>query len=228
MNIRLILLILVVVVFAGGCGAMSFLSGGGITLEQAYDNKQVEIVQNTVAGTIPHNVTINNNGTRPLVVDKGTILKSKESQDLVIIDDKKINPNYNDTVRAYCIEPDEKAVPGATLYPSGTVSSQIKQIIDTSNPSDLQNATQSQMQIWIIVSKGNVDVYSGEAMAVVQAQKTKYYLLQEKLDTAKANVMSRFNLTSEGIQNISFTESDNGVNNMITNFRQWFKNNLGI
>jgi hypothetical protein len=229
MNIRLILLILVVVVFAAGCGAMSFLSGGGITLEQAYDNKQVEIIQNTAAGTIPHNVTIKNNGTKPLVVDKGTILKSKESQDLVVIDGKKINPNNNDTVRAYCIEPDQKAVPGATLNPSGTASSQIKQIIDSSNPSDLQNATQSQMQIWIIVSKGNVDVYSGEAMAVVQNQKTKYYQLQEKLDTAKANVMSRFNLTSEGIENISFTlESDNSVNTVISDFRQWFKNNLGI
>lgn len=229
MNIRVILLIMIVVLFAAGCGAMSFLSGGGTTLEQAYDNKQVEIVQNTAAGAIPHNVTIKNNGTKPLMVDKGTILKSKESQDLVIINDKKINPNNNDTVQAYCIEPDQKAVPGATLNPSGTVSNQIKQIIDSSNPSDLQNATQSQMQIWIIVNKGNVDVYSGEAMAVVQTQKTKYYQLKEKLDTAKANVMTRFNLTSEAIQNISFTaDSDNSANTWISDSRQWFKNNLGI
>jgi len=79
------------------------------------------------------------------------------------------------------------------------------------------------------VSKGNVDVYSGEAMAVVQNQKTKYYQLQEKLDTAKKNVMSRFNLTSEGIQNISFTvESSNSASTWINDLRQWFKNNLGI
>lgn len=229
MNLRLILLVMVVVVFAVGCGAMSFLSGGGITLEQAYDSKQVEITQKTAAGTIPHNVTITNNGSKPLMVDKGTILKSKESQDLVIITDKKISPNNNDMVQAYCIEPDQKAVPGSSLNPSGTASSQVKQIIDSSNPSDLQNATQSQLQIWIIVSKGNVDVYSGEAMAVVQNQKTKYYQLQEKLDTAKKNVMSRFNLTSEGIQNISFTvESSNSASTWISDLRQWFKNNLGI
>lgn len=229
MNIRLILLIMVVVVFAAGCGAMSYLSGGGTTLEQAYDNKQVEIVQNTAAGAIPHNVTIKNNGTKPVMVDKGTILKSKESQDLVIINDKKINPNNNDTVQAYCIEPDEKAVPGATLSPSGTASSQIMQIIDSSNPSDLQNATQSQLEIWIIASKGNVDVYSGESMAVVQAQKTKYYLLKEKLDTAKLSVMSRFGLTSEALQNISFTaDSDNSANTFISNIRLWFKNTVGI
>ncbi|MFA0832514.1 MAG: ARPP-1 family domain-containing protein [Methanobacterium formicicum] len=229
MNIRVILLIMVVVLFAAGCGAMSFLSGGGTTLEQAYDNKQVEIVQSTSAGAIPHNVTINNNGTKPVMVDKGTILKSKESQDLVIIDDKKVNPNSNDTVQAYCIEPDQKAVPGSTLYPAGTVSNQVKQIIDTSNPSDLQNATQSQMQIWIIASKGNVDVYSGESMAVVQTQKTKYYLLKEKLDTAKTDVMSRFNLTSDAIGNISLTaDSDNSANTWISDIRQWFKNTLGI
>lgn len=229
MNLRLISLITVVVVFAVACGAMSFLSGGGITLEQAYDSNQVEITQQTAAGTIPHIVAITNNGSKPVMVDKGTLLKSKESQDLVIITDKKVSPNNNDTVQAYCIEPDQKAVSGATLNPSGTSSSQVKQIIDSSNPSDLQNATQSQLQIWIIVGKGNVDFYGGEAMAVVQNQNIKYYQLQEKLDTAKRSVMSRFNLTSAEIQNISFTvESSNSASTFISDLRQWFKNNLGI
>jgi len=229
MNMRLILLIAVVVVFAAGSGAMSFLSGGGVTLEQAYDNQQVDIIQNTAAGSIPHNITVKNNGTKPLVVDKGTILKSKESQDVVIITDKKINPNSNDTVLAYCIEPDQKAVTGSSLYPSGTASSQVKEIIDNSNPSDLQNATQAQLQIWVIVTKGNVNVYSGEAMAVVQNQKTKYYQLQEKVETAKKNVMSRFNLTSEGVKNMSFSvESDNSANTWVADLRQWFKNTVGV
>ncbi|CEA14052.1 MULTISPECIES: ARPP-1 family domain-containing protein [Methanobacterium] len=229
MNMRLILLIAVVVVFAAGSGAMSFLSGGGVTLEQAYDNQQVDIIQNTAAGSIPHNITVKNNGTKPLVVDKGTILKSKESQDVVIITDKKINPNSNDTVLAYCIEPDQKAVTGSSLYPSGTASSQVKEIIDSSNPTDLQNATQAQLQIWVIVTKGNVNVYSGEAMAVVQNQKTKYYQLQEKVETAKKNVMSRFNLTSEGVKNMSFSvESDNSANTWVADLRQWFKNTVGV
>lgn len=229
MNMRLILLIAVVVVFVAGSGAMSFLSGGGVTLEQAYDNQQVDIIQNTAAGSIPHNITVKNNGTKPLVVDKGTILKSKESQDVVIITDKKINPNSNDTVLAYCIEPDQKAVTGSSLYPSGTASSQVKEIIDSSNPTDLQNATQAQLQIWVIVTKGNVNVYSGEAMAVVQNQKTKYYQLQEKVETAKKNVMSRFNLTSEGVKNMSFSvESDNSANTWVADLRQWFKNTVGV
>jgi hypothetical protein len=229
MNIRVIFLLTVLMVFAVGCGAFSFLSSGGITLGQAYDNNQVEIIQNTAAGTVPHNVTIKNNGTKPVVVEKGTILKSKESQDLVIIDDKKISLNANDTVRAYCIEPDEKAVPGKTLTPSGTVSSQIKQIIDTSNPSDLQNATKSQLQIWIIVGKGAVDPYTGEASALVQNQKIKYYQLQEKLNTAKNDVMTIFNLNNETIQNLSSTsESSSSVNTWLSDIRQWIRNNFKI
>ncbi|CDG65000.1 MAG: hypothetical protein PWQ15_1165 [Methanobacterium sp.] len=229
MNMRLILLIAVVVVFAISSGAMSFLSGGGVTLEQAYDNQQVDIVQSTAAGSIPHNLTIKNNGTKPVVVDKGTILKSKESQDLVIITDKKINPNNNDTVLAYCIEPDQKAIKGSSLYPSGTVSPQIKEIIDSSNPTDLQNATQAQLEIWVIVTKGNVDVYSGEAMAVVENQKTKYYLLKEKVETAQDNVITRFNLTPEEVTNMSFSvKSDNNANTWFSDLMQWFKNMVGM
>jgi hypothetical protein len=74
-----------------------------------------------------------------------------------------------------------------------------------------------------------VNVYSGEAMAVVQNQKTKYYQLQEKVETAKKNVMSRFNLTSEGVKNMSFSvESDNSANTWVADLRQWFKNTVGV
>jgi len=229
MNIRLILLLVLIVGFAVGCGAMSFLSGGGITLEQAYDNQQVDIVQKTVAGSVPHIVTITNNGSKPLVVDKGTILKSKESQDLVIIEDKKISPGTNDTVSAYCMEAETRAVPGATLTPSGTVSNQIKQIIDSSNPSDLQNATNSQLQIWIITSNGQVDSYTGEASALVQKQNIKYYQLREKLETAKTNVKTQFNLTDDEIGTLSSTaDSTNNANTWINDFRQWITNTFGI
>jgi hypothetical protein len=220
---------MLIVIFAAGFGAISFLSSGGITLQQAYDNNQVNIIQKTYAGSIPHNVTIKNNGSKSLVIDKGTILKGKDSQDLVIVEDKKINPNTNDTVRAYCIEPDQKAIPGKILTPSGAVSSQIKQIIDNSNPSDLQNATQSQLQIWVIVGKGNVDPYIGEAMAVVQNQKIKYYQLQQKLNTAKTEIMQRFNITQEAIQSIPTTsDSNNSANTWGSDLRQWIKINFGI
>jgi hypothetical protein len=68
-----------------------------------------------------------------VVVAKGTILRSEESQDLVIIENKKISPKSNDSLQAYCIEPDQMAITGKTLKPSGTVSTEINQIISNSN-----------------------------------------------------------------------------------------------
>jgi hypothetical protein len=229
MNIRLILLIIIIFGFAIGCGAISYLSGGGTTLEQAYNNQQVDIIQKTAAGTVPHNVTITNNGSKPLIVDKGTILKSKDSQDLVLIDDKKISPGANDTVRAYCMEANEKAVPGATLTPAGYVSNQIKEIIDSSNPSDLQNATASQLQIWIITSNGQVDPFTGEAAALVQKQNIKYYQLREKLEAANTTVKTRFNLTDGELQTLSSTaDSSTNAGSWVSDFRQWIKTTVGI
>ncbi|BDZ71561.1 hypothetical protein [Methanobacterium petrolearium] len=229
MNIRLVLLIAGVIIFSVGCGVLSFLYGGGITLERAYDNNQTHIVQTTAAGSVPHNVTITNNGTQPLVADKGTILKSKQSQDLVIIDDKKISSNTNETVQGYCIEPEQQAVPGKDLAPSGVVSDQIMQIIDNSNPSDLKNATNSQLQIWIIESGGDVDPYTGEASALVVNQQIKYYQLNEKLSTAKNEVMEQFNLTSEeDIQNIPTTAESTSADTWLSDLRQWINLNIGI
>jgi len=229
MNIRLVLLITVVIVFSVGCGVLSFLYGGGITLEQAYDNNQTHIVQQTAAGSVPHNVTITNNGTQPLVVDKGTILTSKQSQDLVIIDDKKISSNTNDTVRAYCIEPEQQAVPGKTLVPSGVVSSQISQIIDSSNPSNLQNATKAQLEIWIIESGDDVDIYTGEASALGEGRQIRYYQLNESLSAAKNEVMEQFNLTSEeDIQNIPTTAESTSADTWFSDLRHWINLNIGI
>lgn len=228
MNIRLVFLIAAVIVFSFGSGALSFFYGGGINLEQAYNDNQISIVQKTYAGSIPHNVTVKNNGSQPVVVNKGTILKSEESQDLVIIENKKISPNSNDSLQTYCIEPNQKAIPQKTLKPSGTVSPEIKQIIDYSNPSNLQNATKSQLQIWIIVGKGNVNPYSGEAMALVENQGIRYYQLRNNLSIAKNSVMEQFNMTNTTIKNISSTSDSSSANKWFNDLRQWLRLNLGI
>ena len=229
MNIRFILVVVVIAIFAIGSGTISFVSGSGITLKQAYDNKNIEIIQNTAAGNIPHNITLKNNGTRPVVVDKGTVLKNDYSQDLVVIEDKKISPGTNVTIKAYCFEPEQKAIPGAKLIPSTMASSNIMEIIDSSNPSDLSNATLSQFQIWIVVDKGEVNVSTGEPVAVVRKQKISFYQMRKKLTTAKNDVIKRFNLTSEGLQNLESTSGSNtgnilGVNNFIT----WLRNSVGV
>jgi hypothetical protein len=229
MNIRFILVVVVVIVFALGSGTISFFSGSGITLKQAYDDKKVDIIQNTTAGTIPHNFTLKNNGTRPVVVDKGVVLKNDYSQDLVIIEDKKISPGTTATIKAYCFEPEQKAIPGAKLSPSSMVSGEIMQIIDSSNPSELSNATKSQLQIWIVVDRGEVNTSTGEAAAVVSSQKIRYYQMRQNLTTAKNDVINRFNLTGEGLQNLQSTsESNNGNIPGINNFLTWLRSSIGM
>jgi ARG and Rhodanese-Phosphatase-superfamily-associated Protein domain len=229
MNIRLILVLLVVTVFAIGSGTISFVSGSGITLNQAYNDKNVEITQNTAAGTIPHTVTLKNNGTRPVVVDKGVILKNDSSQDLVIIENKKINAGTSDTINAYCLEPEQTAIPGSKLTPSNMVSSDIMEIIDSSNPSNLSNATKSQLQIWIVVDKGEVNASTGEAAAVVRTQKIRFNQMRQNLTAARNDVIKRFNLTPEGLQKLESTsESNTGNIPGISNFLTWLQSSLGI
>jgi len=229
MNIRLILVLVVVTVFALGSGTISFISGSGITLNQAYNDKNVEITQNTVAGTIPHIITLKNNGSRPVVVDKGVILKNDYSQDLVIIENKKINPGTNDTIKAYCFEPEQKAIPGSKLTPSSMASSDIMEIIDSSNPSELSNATKSQLEIWIVVDKGEVNASTGEAAAVVQTQKIRSNQMRQNLTAARNDVIKRFNLTSEGLQKLESTSRSNTGNIPgISNLLSWLQSSLGI
>jgi hypothetical protein len=229
MNIRFILVVVVIALFAIGSGTISFVSGSGITLKQAYDNKNVEIIQSTAAGSIPHNINLKNNGTRPVVVDKGTVLENDYSQDLVIIEDKKISPGTNTTIKAYCFEPEQKAIPGAKLSPSTMASSNIMEIIDSSNPADLSNATISQLQIWIVVDKGEVNASTGEPAAVVRTQKIRFYQMRKNLATAKNDVKKRFNLTNEGLQNLESTSGSNTGNILgINNFLTWLRSSVGM
>ena len=229
MNIRFILVVVLVILFALGSGTISFVSGSGITLKQAYDDKKVEIIQNTAAGTIPHNFTLKNKGSRPVVIDKGVVLKNDNSQDLVIIEDKKISPGTSAIIKAYCFEPEQKAIPGAKLNPSSMVSSEIMEIIDSSNPSELANATESQLQIWIVVDRGEVNISTGEAAAVVRKQKIRFYQMRQNLTTARNNVIIRFNLTPEGLQNMESTSKSNTGNiPAINSFLTWLRNSVGI
>ena len=223
MNIRLILVVLVITVFAIGSGTISFVSGSGITLKQAYDNKDVQIIQKTAAGSIPHNITLKNKGTRPVIVDKGLVLKNDYSQDMVIIEDKKISPGTNATIEAYCFEPEQKAIPGAKLSPSSMASSNILEIIDSSNPSDLSNATRSQLQIWEVVDNGVVNPYTGEPAAVVRTQEIHFYQMRKNLTTARNDVMKRFNLTTEGLQNLESTSESTGNLPGINDLINWLQ-----
>ena len=227
MNIRLVFLIFVIVIFAAGTGFLSYSQSTGIPLTQAYANGNVVITENTSAGTIPHKVNISNNGKDPLKVQVGDVLTSDSSQDLVIAENKTLKINSTDLVSAYCIESAQRAVPGVKLKASGTSSNAIKQVIEGSNLNDLANATNVQVQIYILTSGVDFNIYSGEPVAVVQNQNINYTKLRQIVSDAKTALSTRFGVTVDNIKNINQNTTSNS-GNIANEFLNWVKTYTGV
>jgi hypothetical protein len=227
MNIRVILLVLLVLVFAIGLGALSFISGSNMNLQTAQSQGKVTITQNTPAGTVPHTVTIYNNNTNPVRADKGMILTSPSSQDLVVAEDKTISPGKNETLKAYCVQPGEKATPGSQLSANQTASPEIIKIIDNSNPSEVVNATQSQLQIWALVSTTEVNTNTGEAAALIKTQGITNTQLKQNLTQAREQVFTIFNLTNETLPSLNATNSTSQVKNLFETIINWISSAVG-
>lgn len=231
MNFRVILLIIIVIVFTIGGILISLMSFEANSLKEAYGQGTVDIIQNTTAGTVPHTITVKNNGKKPLMIEKGQILISSTSQDLVVAEDKQINQNSSSLVKAYCFQPNQSAVPGSKLIPSDKASTQIIQIIDNSNPSDLQNATKTQIQIWIIVSKDNINPNTGEASSFLERHQISSGDLLQQISEARNNLIKGLNVTAGEIKNINQTSAPPSINdaiNWINQFINWIKNSFGI
>ena len=231
MNIRAILLVLLVILFSLGCVLFSFMSFDSNSLKDAYQEGNVEIIQNTTAGTVPHVIEIKNTGKKPLMVETGQILTSNSSQDLVVAQNKKINQNSSAEVKAYCFQPGQRAIPGSKLIPSNKATSQIKEVIKNSNLLDKNNATQTQLQIWILVSQDNVNLSSGEAIALMEKQGITSAKILQELSDARNNLIKTLNITTEDLKNMGNNSSSNILNelyNLITEFINWIKNSFGI
>lgn len=228
MNYRIILVLIVVCLFAAGLGAMNFISAKGLNLEDAYKEGNVVITQQTTAGTIPHEVNIQNNGKNPVNVLKGTILSSKDSQDLVIARDGVVSPNRNITVPAYCIEPDQQAVENKKLKVSGQAPQVINEIISSSNPENPSDALNAQLKIWTIVGGSDFNVYKGESSAISKKQNITFYDLKGNLSNAKIEVMTKFNLTADQMNNVNINSSIlNQSQSFTEQLMAWF-NGLGL
>jgi hypothetical protein len=226
MNIRLVILIFVIVFFAAGTGFLSYSQSTGISLTQAYANGNIVITQNSTAGTIPHQVNIVNNGRDPVKVQVGDVLTSDSSQNLVLAENKVLKTNSTELVSAYCIEPSQRAIPGAKLKVSGTSSNAIKQVIESSNLTDLDAATNAQMQIFILTSGVDFNIYTGEPVAVVENQNINYTKLRQIIVDAKNTISTRYNVTADEIQSIN--QSQTSGSNIVDSFLNWFKTTTGI
>jgi hypothetical protein len=226
MNIRVVSLVLVVLIFALVSGMISYSVSSGVSLKDAYNSGKITVVQQTAAGTVPHQVMITNNASKSVKVKKGDVLASTVSQDLVIAEDKIISSNSNATVKAYCLNPSQRAVVGAKLLPTNTTYSAITRVISSSNPSNSQSAMNAQLQIWIITSEGNLNPYTGEPVAVVDNNNITWSEFRQDIANAKSDVMSTFNVTESNIKNLNQTQSNSGSTSWIDNTISWIKESI--
>ena len=128
---------------------------------------------------------------------------------------------------AYCIQPSQRAVPGVKLKVNGTSSNAVKQVIEGSNSNDIINATSAQVQIFILTSGVNFNIYSGEPVAEVSNQSITYTKYRQLVTSASAALATRFNVTVSNIGNINQNQSSNSSDS-VNGFLDWVKTSTGI
>ena len=227
MNIRIIGVVLLIILFALASTMLSLSVSGGLGLNEAYSSGSIKVIQKTDAGTVPHEIEITNNGNTTVNAKKGNTLVSSISQDLVVAEDKNIASNSTETVKAYCIEPSQKAVINTKLLPVNNTYKGVNRVISSSNPYDAQSAYNAQLKIWVIMSGGNLNPYTGEPVAVVETKQIGWTQFRQNLADAKNEVLKTFNVNESEIQNLN---QDQGFNpqNWINDTINWIKSSLGI
>jgi hypothetical protein len=227
MNIRVISVVLLIILFAAVSLMLNLAISEGSSLTEAYSTGNVKIIQKTAAGTIPHEIEITNNGNTTINVAKGDVLASSVSQDLVIAEDKQVATNSKQNIKAYCLEPSQRAVVDSKLLPVNNTYNGVNKVISSSNPHDSQSAYNAQLEIWVIMSGGNLNPYTGEPVAVVETKQIGWTQFRQNLADAKNEVLKTFNISEGEIQNLNQKQSFNPqdwINNTIT----WIKNSLGL
>lgn len=226
MNIRVVAIVLIIILFALVSGFLSYSLSGGTPLKEAYNNGNIQVIQKTAAGTVPHEVVITNNQNKAIKAKKGDILTSSVSQDVVIAEDKTISPNSNETVNVYCIEPNQRANAGTNLLPVNNTYSAVNEVINNSNPSDPQSAMKAQLQIWIIMFGNNFNPYTGEPVAVMENQNITWTQFRQDIANAKNDVMTSFNVTEDQIQNLNQNQAQSNARqtqSWANNILNWIK-----
>ncbi|MDI6643505.1 MAG: hypothetical protein QME14_00475 [Methanobacteriaceae archaeon] len=228
MNIRVIFVVSIIIAFALGTGIWSYLSVQGLDINQAYEAGSLEIFQNSSAGSLPHEVTIKNNGPESVKIKIGDTLISSNSENMVIAEDRIITPDSAVNIKTYCLEPEKRALSGEKLVPTNNSSRRIIQIIRDSNPQDLEGSLKAQLQIWVLVSGGNLNIYRAEPYALRQNQGLSYTEMQNNVSEAKIEVMTKFNLTEEQLKNVqNLSDTDQGQS-WIDGIIIWIRTNIGI
>lgn len=204
MNYRIILVLLCICLFAGGMGALNLFSDRGLSLDDAFNNGRIKIVQDTDEGDIPHSIMVSNDADKKVDITKGTILLGNSTQDMVVARDMTILPQSKGEVEVYCLDPKTSAVKGKTLEPNGFASDVMTDIISSSNPLNHDSALSTQLQIWALSSGKNFNAKSDEALALSKKENITSKELLEKIDEAKIQIKTKLEIKTE----LSLTSSE--------------------
>lgn len=85
----------------------------------------------------------------------------------------------------------------------------------------------TQLQIWVITSEGNLNPYTGEPVAVVENNNMTWSQFRQDITNAKSNVMSTFNVKEDNIKNLNQTQSNSVQDSSwIDNTISWIKGSI--
>ncbi|MGF7118430.1 hypothetical protein [Methanobacterium oryzae] len=227
MNIRVTGIVLIVILFALTSGYMSYSVSSGDALNEVYNKENIQIIQSTSAGTVPHEINIKNNGNNAIKVKKGEVLSSSISPDMILAEDKTIVPNSNETVKAFSLEPSKRVNVGSKLLPVNTTYDSLNQVINEFNSSDKQSAINTQLEIWIIMSGGSLNPYTGEPVDMVEKNDITWSKLRQNISDAKTNIMNTFNVNESEVSNLK-NKDINAGQTWIDNISDYIKSSLGI
>lgn len=227
MNIRVTGIVFIVILFALTSGYMSYSISGGEALNEVYKKENIQVIQSTSAGTVPHEVNVKNNGNNAIKVKKGEVLSSSVSPDMIIAEDKTVESKSNEKVKAYSLEPSKRVNVGSKLLPVNTTYDSLNQIISESDPSNKQNAINTQLKIWIIMSEGNLNPYTGEPVDMVEKNDITWSKLRQNISDAKTNIMNTFNVNEGEISNLK-NKDINAGQTWIDDISDYITSSLGI
>ncbi len=220
MNIRVIIVVLIIIIFALASTMLNLSVSGVSDLNEVYSSGNITVIQKTAAGTVPHEIVITNNENTAINAKQGTALASSVSEDLIIAEDKQIGANSAETVKAYGIEPSQRAVVNTKLLPVNNSYNGVNNVINNSNPYI------SQLQIWLIMAGPNFNPYTGEPVEVVNTKKISWSEFRQNIADAKNNLMKKFNVSESEIQNLK--QNDGNNQNWISGTISWIKSSTGI
>ena len=227
MNIRVIGVVFIVVLFALTSGYMSYSMYGGSGLKEVFNSKNIQVIQKTAAGTVPHEVSIKNNGNDTIMVKKGETLASSISSNMVIAEDKSIGPKTEVTVKAFSLEPSKRAIAGTKLLPVNTTYDAVTQVISSTDLSNSDSTYNAQLQIWEIMTGGNLNPYTGEPVALVENKNLRWSQFRQDISKAKSDVMSTFNVNENELGSLK-DKQINSSQSWIDNATNYIKSSLGI